>query len=67
MVDPIEFRRRIRRRIQRDGMKADIAADVNVVVSTGGGGAATARQVTSIRQGRSARTSPDGPDQKEKP
>jgi hypothetical protein len=66
MVDPIEFQRRIRRRIERDGLNADIAADVNIAVSTGGG-TATVRQDAPIRQGRSNRAARDAPDPKEQP
>ena len=67
MTDPLEIRKRIRKRIERDGLNADIAADVNIVVSTGGG-RATARQDAPIHQGRSPRTSrPDAADQKEQP
>ena len=66
MIDPIEIQRRIRRRIDRDGLSADIAADVNVVVSTGGG-TATARQHNPIRQGKASRATPDAPDAKEQP
>ena len=66
MIDPIEIQRRIRRRIDRDGLSADIAADVNVVVSTGGG-TATSTQHTTIRQGRSSRAAHDAPEPKEQP
>lgn len=66
MTDPLEIRKRIRKRIEQDGLNADIAADVNIVVSTGGG-TATARQDAPIHQGRSARTAPDAADQKEQP
>jgi hypothetical protein len=71
VADPIEISRRIRRRIDRDGLSADIAADVNVVVSTGGG-TARARQDAPIRQTRSAgagrpRPADASADEKEQP
>jgi hypothetical protein len=66
VVDPIEMQRRIRRRIEKDGLSADIAADVNIAVSTGGG-TATVRQDAPIRQGRSSRAARDAPDPKEQP
>src|SRR4051794_3244901 len=55
VTDPIEISRRLRRRIDRAGVSADVAGDVNVVVSTGRG-RATSRQSAPIRQGRSTRT-----------
>jgi hypothetical protein len=54
VIDPIEISRRIRRRVDRAGVTADVVADVNVAISSGGG-SATARQSAPIRQGRSAR------------
>jgi hypothetical protein len=66
VVDPIEIQRRIRRRIDRAGLSADIAADVNIAVSTGGG-ATTVRQDAPIHQGRSNRATRDAPDPKEQP
>jgi hypothetical protein len=66
VIDPIDIQRRIRRSIDKDGLRADIAADVNVIVSTGGG-SATARQDAPIRQGRSARAGQDAPPPKEQP
>jgi hypothetical protein len=65
VVDPIEIQRRIRRRIDQDGLSADIAADVNIAVSTGG--LASVRQDAPIRQGRSDRAARDAPDAKEQP
>jgi hypothetical protein len=49
------FTRRIRHEIDEPGVKASIAADVNVVVSTGSAGG-NATQHVHVRQGRSART-----------
>jgi hypothetical protein len=66
VVDPIEIQRRVRRRIDRAGLSADIAADVNIAVSTGGG-ATTVRQDAPIHQGRSNRATRDAPDPKEQP
>jgi hypothetical protein len=66
VTDPIEISRRIRRRIDRDGLSASIAADLNVAISTGGG-SATVRQDTPIRQGRSTRAGSDAPDPEEQP
>jgi hypothetical protein len=66
VADPIEFQRKIRRRIDRDGLSADIAADVNVAVSTGGG-SAHARQDAPIRQSRPTRPARPTADQKEQP
>ncbi|MDX6197586.1 MAG: hypothetical protein QOJ79_737 [Actinomycetota bacterium] len=66
MVDPIEISRRIRRRIDESGLSADVAADVNIVVSSGGG-TATATQHAPINQGRSSRAARAAPDAKEQP
>jgi hypothetical protein len=66
VADPIEIQRRIRRRIDQNGLSADIAADVNIAVSTGGG-TASVRQDAPIRQGRSNRAADDAPDSKEQP
>jgi hypothetical protein len=66
VADPVEFSRRIRRRITTDGLNADIAADVNVAISTGGG-TASVRQHAPIRQGRRASAGADTPDPKEQP
>ncbi|MCU1591961.1 MAG: hypothetical protein JWP11_3217 [Frankiales bacterium] len=66
MVDPIEIQRRIRRRIDAAGLSADIASDVNIAVSTGGG-RASVTQDAPIRQGRSSRAARDAPDPKEQP
>ena len=66
MVDPIEIQRRIRRRIDQAGLSADVAADVNIVVSSGGG-TATATQHAPITQGRSSRAAQAAPDPKEQP
>jgi len=64
VADPINISRRIRRRIDRDGLSASIAADVNIAVSTGGG-TASVTQDAPIRQGRSHRAASDVPDPKE--
>ena len=66
MVDPIEIQRRIRRRIDESGLSADVAADVNIVV-TSGGGTAVAHQHAPIHQGRSSRAARAAPDAKEQP
>ena len=50
-------RRRIRTEVDEPGLRASIAADVDLVVSTGGSASST--QHVSVRQGRSARTSPE--------
>ena len=65
MVDPVEIQRRIRRRIDESGLSADVAADVNIVVNTGG--AASAHQHAPITQGRSSRAARAAPDAKEQP
>jgi hypothetical protein len=49
--------RRIRKEIDRPGLRASIAADLNTVVSTGNG-SATSRQQVNIHQARSDRTGP---------
>src|SRR5215211_6968128 len=49
--------RRIRKEIDRPGLRASIAADVSTVVSTGSG-SATSRQQVNVRQGRSDGTGP---------
>lgn len=64
MADPIKISRRIRRRIDQGGLHANIAADVNIAVSTGGG-TATVRQDAPIRQGRSRRTASEVSEPKE--
>jgi hypothetical protein len=66
VADPISISRRIRRRIDRDGLSANIAADLNLAVSTGGG-TATVRSDAPIRQGRPSRVGSDAPDPKENP
>jgi hypothetical protein len=66
VTDPIEISRRVRHRIDTAGLQADIAADVNVALSTGGG-AAVSRQHAPIRQGRSKPAGPGAPDPKESP
>jgi hypothetical protein len=55
VADPIEISRRIRRRVDRAGLNADVVADVTIAVATSGGGPATvhAEQHAPISQGRS--------------
>jgi hypothetical protein len=67
VADPIEISRRVRRRITVDGLNADVAADVNIAISTGGASTATSVQHAPIRQGRSTSTGPGAPDSKEHP
>jgi hypothetical protein len=59
-----QFQRRIRRRVKRDGIDVDVAADVNIAYSTGSRGGkastATSTQSTAIVQGSRARR--DGPE-----
>jgi hypothetical protein len=64
VADPIEIQRRIRRRIERAGLSADVVADVNLAISTGGGSAVVSQDVP-ISQGRSGRAAHDAPDPKE--
>ena len=66
VVDPVEIQRQIRRRIERAGLSADVAADVNVVVSNGGG-VTSVEQHAPIHQGRSNRAARAAPDAKEQP
>jgi hypothetical protein len=65
VIDPIEISRRLRRRVDRAGVSADIAVDVNAAVSTGG--EAASRQSAPIRQSRPARAAAAVPDPKEQP
>src|SRR4051812_43383197 len=69
VADPIEIQRRIRRRIDEAGLSADVAADVNIVVNSGGGTASTASSVqhAPIHQGRSSRAARAAPEPKEQP
>ena len=69
MADPLEITRRVRRRIERDGLSADVVADVNIAVSTGSepARAAHARTYAPIHQGRSSRAARAAPDAKEQP
>jgi len=64
VIDPIAIQRRIRRRIDRPGVTADIVADVNVAVSHGGG-SATSRQSAPMRQSRRTDAAPTERDPKE--
>ena len=57
--------RRIRRRIERPGIVADVAADLNIVVATGAGASSDVQQIRQ-RRGRRASTG-DGPQMKETP
>lgn len=56
MAPTSQFHRRIRKRIDDAGLNADVSADVNVVVSTGGG-VAHAGQYAPIVQTRRSRPS----------
>ena len=64
VADPVEIQRRVRRRIEGSGLNVDVAADVNLAVSTGGG-TAVSRQHEPITQGRSVRAAHDAPEPKE--
>jgi hypothetical protein len=61
---PRRISRRIRREIDEPGLKASLAADVNIVTSGSTGKSAVSRQEVHVRQGRSARTDP-APEEKE--
>jgi hypothetical protein len=61
---PRHISRRIRREIDEPGLKASLAADVNIATSGSTGEPAVARQEVHIRQGRSARTA-SPPEEKE--
>jgi hypothetical protein len=63
--DPLQISRRVRRRIEQDGLSASLHADVHLAVSTGG--AASSRQVTSVRQGGPTRAAAVRPDPEEQP
>lgn len=65
MEEQRHVRRHIRSDIDEPGLRASIAADLNLVVSSGNG-AAPSQQHVRIRQVRSNRTAP-APDQKEQP
>lgn len=58
-------RRRIRSVVDEPGLRASIAADLNLIVSSGNG-AGSSQQHVRIRQARSTRPAP-APDQKEQP
>jgi hypothetical protein len=66
VADPIEIQRRIRRRLDANGLSADVAADINIAVSTSGADA-VARQCAPIRQGRPHRAGRKAADAKEQP
>jgi hypothetical protein len=66
VAEPVEISRRIRRRIDDSGLSADVVADVNIVVSSGGD-AASVHQYAPIHQGRSSRAARAAPDAKEQP
>ena len=55
---PRNISRRIRREIDEPGLKASLAADVNIATSGSSGEPAVSRQEVHVRQGRSARTDP---------
>ena len=57
--------RRIRQEINESGLRAEIATDLNAVV-TGGGDFLSSEQQVHIRQGRSDRTEPPSSQQKER-
>ena len=57
--------RRIRKEIDRPGLRASIAADLNAAVSTGKG-SATSRQHVNVRQGRSDRTGPSSEEKEDR-
>jgi hypothetical protein len=63
--EPVRVQRRIRRRIDRPGLTADVAADLNIVVATGAGSSVDVQQIRQQR-GRTARSSRD-PETKETP
>jgi len=59
------MRRRIRRRINRDGLAADVVADVNIQIASGSTTAVGTQQINQ-RRGRSAPAVRD-PKTKEQP
>jgi hypothetical protein len=61
--EPLEISRRVRKEIRGRGVRAALAADISVAVSTGG--TASARQHSSIAQGGLPPAS--APDDKEQP
>jgi hypothetical protein len=69
VADPLEISRRVRRRIERNGLSADVVADVNIAVSTGSEPATVARVETyaPIHQGRSSRARREASQPKEHP
>lgn len=60
MTPTSEFHRRIRKHIDDAMLNADVSADVNVVVSTGGGTAHAHQDapITQIRRDRSGASEP---------
>lgn len=60
MAPTSQFRRRIRKRIDEAGLNADLAADVNVVVSTGGGVAHAHQHSPIVQTRRSRQPGPEG-------
>jgi hypothetical protein len=63
--EPVQMQRRIRRRIDRDGLAADVVADVNIQIATGSASATGAQQIRQ-RKGRSTPAVRD-PKTKEQP
>ena len=61
---PRRISRRIRREIDEPGLKASLAADINIATSGSTGEPAVSRQEVHVQQGRSARTDP-APEEKE--
>ncbi|MEX2292075.1 MAG: hypothetical protein WD794_17325 [Mycobacteriales bacterium] len=62
--------RRIRKEIDEPGLRASVAADVNIAIATGASAGSTTSSSTHstvhVQQGRSARAAPD-PEPKERP
>lgn len=63
--DPRVIRRNVRKRITRDGLDVDIAADVNAVVATGSSGSASSVQHVRVTQGRRAQAPQPSPQTEE--
>ena len=63
--EPLHLQRRIRRRINRDGLAADVVADLNIQIATGSTTAVGAQQINQ-RKGRPAPAVRD-PKTKEQP
>jgi hypothetical protein len=63
--EPVTVQRRIRRRIDRSGVSADVAADLNIAVAAGVVASVDVQQIRQ-RRGRSAASGRD-PQTKETP